>query len=256
MTFRTLLGLSSLALAGGCASQGVLFEGHAEPRLARAGDLEEMSAMPEGYERVGRVAARCTLVDGARPEEGSRLIDVDCTQSRLMSAIREKAAEVGGEVLVGRHCRSRIGSQDESSTTLHISCDAEVARPTGASLHKRPLLAGVMSEDSEPRAAEAWHIRVFFAPALGAAARPPRAADGVSQAPLFPVGNKKLGDIVTRCEDHCTKEGARVGLMAAAGRMGASDVVDLSCVAEGEGYSCSAIATAPEVDPELDARAR
>jgi hypothetical protein len=44
--------------------------------------------------------------------------------------------------------------------------------------------------------------------------------------------------------------------MAAAGRFGASDVVDVRCVAKGKGFLCTATAAAYEVDPELDARAR
>ena len=77
-----------------------MFEGHAEPRMVRPGELSEVETLPEGYERIGRLRARCTLVEGARPDDGARLIDVDCTESRLMAALRERAAEVGAEVLV------------------------------------------------------------------------------------------------------------------------------------------------------------
>lgn len=251
---------AALALAAtglsACATQGVLFDGHAEPRIARAQDVTELETLPEGYERVGRLVARCTLVEGARPEDGSRLVDVDCTESRLMSAIRERAAEVGAEVLIGRRCRSRISGQDERSTTLDISCDTEVARPTGESLVRRPLVSGVLGEDDAPRAEEAWHIRVHFAPAPGVPLRPPRRADLVREVPYMPGANLRLGDIVTRCRQGCSKDGARLGLLAAAGRMGASDVVDVHCAAKGRGFVCSGVATAQEADPELEPRAR
>lgn len=240
----------------GCATTGVLFEGHAEPRMVRPGELSEVETLPEGYERIGRLRARCTLVEGARPDDGARLIDVDCTESRLMAALRERAAEVGAEVLVGRRCRSRIASEGDTSTELDISCDAEVARPTGEALVRRPFVSGVMADDDAPRADEAWHIRVHFSPAQGVALRPPRRADRVREVPHMPGANLRLGDLVTRCKEGCTKDGARLGLMAAAGRLGASDVVDVRCVAKGRGYLCTATATAPEADPELEPRAR
>lgn len=256
MVLQRLSALLAVSCLSACATQGVLFDGHAEPRIARARDVAELESLPEGYERVGRLVARCTLVEGARPEDGSRLVDVDCTESRLMAAIRERAADVGGEVLVGRRCRSRISSQDETSTSLDISCDADVARPTGESLVRRPLVSGVMAEDDQPRAQEAWHIRVHFAPSPGVAYRAPRRAELVREVPYMPGANLKIGEIVTRCRQGCTRDGARLGLLAAAGRLGASDVVDLHCAAKGQGYVCSAVATAQEANPELEPKAR
>ena len=55
----------------GCATTGVLFEGHAEPRMVRPGELSEVETLPEGYERIGRLRARCTLVEGGAPRGGS-----------------------------------------------------------------------------------------------------------------------------------------------------------------------------------------
>lgn len=254
LRFATVTGLA-VCLAS-CATRGVIFDGHAEPRMTRAADLDELENLPEGYERLGRVMARCTLVEGEQPKTGARLVDVDCTQSRLRAAMRERAADVGGAALIERRCRSRITSQNETSTTLAISCDADVARPTGETLAKRPLVAGVMAEDDVPRADEAWHIRVLFTPAPGVIYQAPRRADRVREVPHMPAANFRLGDIVTHCHEGCTRDGVRLGLMAAAGRMGASDVVDLTCVAKGKGYMCSAIATAQEADSELDPNAR
>jgi len=251
-----LAALLAMAPLMGCATRGVIFEGHAEPRVARARDLLELADMPAGYERVGRLAARCTLVEGERPEPEARLVDVDCSEARLVAALREKAADVGGEALIGRRCRSRVSGSGEGSTTLDISCDTEVARPTGDTLVRRPLVSGVMSEDDAPRAEEAWHIRVSFAPAPGVPLRPPRRADLVREVPYMPGANLRLGDIVTRCHEGCTRDGARLGLLAAAGRVGASDVVDVTCAAMGNGYVCTGVATAHEVNPELEPKAR
>ncbi|MBK7581940.1 MAG: hypothetical protein IPI67_17250 [Myxococcales bacterium] len=257
MMFVRFLALSSVACCfAGCATQGVLFDGHAEPRIARAADIQELEAVPEGYERVGRLAARCTLVEGKRAERGSLLVDVDCTESRLMAAVRERAAEVGGEALIARHCRSRISGQDENSTTTDISCDADVARPTGRSMAGRPLVSGIMAEDDAPRAEEAWRIRVHFTATPGVPYRAPRRADHVREVPDMPGANLKIGEIVTHCKEGCSRDGMRLGLIAAAGRMGASDVVDLHCAAKGHGLLCTATATAREADTELEPRAR
>ena len=256
---RAVRSVSFIAVVGllpACATQGVLFDGHAEPRIARPAELGEVETLPAGYDRIGRLRASCTLVEGAHPGDGAKLVDVDCTESRLMAALRERAAEVGAELLVDRRCRSRIASQSDTSSELDISCDADVARPSGDSMARRPLVSGVMADDAAPRAQEAWAIRVHFAAAQGVPQRPPRRADMVREVPYMPGANLRLGDIVTRCREGCTKDGARLGLMAAAGRFGAFDVVDLSCVAKGKGYQCSGVATAPEVNPELDPRAR
>ncbi len=239
-----------------CASSGVHFSGRAEPSLARPGALRDLEVLPYGYQRIGRVSARCSLIEGERPRNGARLVDVDCTESRLMAAIRERAAEVGGEALVGTRCRSRIRSQNDDSVTLALSCEASVARPSDDTLAHRPLLGEVLAEDDPARAAEAWQIRVFFTPGPGSPERPPRRPEGVREVPLLPLADVRLGDLTTSCKCGCTQEGARRGLLAAAGRYGATDVVDLRCSALGHGWTCTGTAAAYEVDPELDPRAR
>jgi hypothetical protein len=250
------LALALPALVTGCGSSGVRYSGHVLPTISRPTDLRELDAVPQGYDAIGKVSASCTLVEGKRPKNGAPLADVDCTESRLMTAIRERAAEVGGEALVARRCYSRVRSEDSSSVTLRVSCRAGVARPSEDTLSHRPLVSGVLADDEVARAAEAWKIRVHFTPRHGAPDRPPRSPDGVKEAPLMPVNDVVLGDLMTSCRRGCTQEGARQALMAAAGRYGASDVVDLSCIAAGRGFVCTATAAAFEVDPELDARAR
>ena len=95
---RAVRSVSFIAVVGllpACATQGVLFDGHAEPRIARPAELGEVETLPAGYDRIGRLRASCTLVEGAHPGDGAKLVDVDCTESRLMAALRERAAEVG-----------------------------------------------------------------------------------------------------------------------------------------------------------------
>jgi hypothetical protein len=253
---RLSMALSVLALLSGCAAHGVHFDGHSRPVLVAPAQVRELDTLPEDHERLGHASVRCTSVEGKRPADGSRLSDVDCSQSRLLAALSERASEVGGDLLVGRRCYSRLSEQDEVTITLAITCEADVARPSQDALGRRPLVAAVMAEDEAPRAAEAFDIFVYFTPAPGAPARAPRRTDSVREVPVLPVADVRLGDITTSCESGCTREGARLGLMAAAGRFGASDVVDVRCVAKGKGFLCTATAAAYEVDPELDARAR
>jgi hypothetical protein len=253
---RYVFGGALLGLVAGCGSGGVHYSGHTRPSIARPSELREFEALPEGYERIGKIGASCTLTEGKWPRQGGTLADVDCSETRLMTAILERAAEVGGEALIAEKCRSRVKSEDQSSVTLAVSCRAGVARPSDETLARRPLVSEVLAEDGIARAGEAWRIRVRFTPKQGVSERPPRHPDSVREVPLMPLSDVELGDIVTSCKCGCSEEGAREGLMAAAGRFGASDVVDLHCAAKGRGFVCTAVAATYEVDPELDARAR
>lgn len=244
--------LGSVGAALSCAAPGVQYHGRTEPSISRPADLAEVESVPEDAERIGHVSARCRLREGAPLSKHARLVDVDCTETRLMAGIRERAAEAGGNLLVGRDCHSRVVSDDE----LEISCDADVARPTDDALGRRPLVSSVLAEDDTPRAAEAWHIKVHFTPSAGAPSRTARREQDVREVGYMPVSHVALGDLVTRCKEGCTERGTRLGLMAAAGRFGASDVVGVRCVAKDDGWMCTATAAVYEVDPELDPRAR
>lgn len=253
---RVIFPIGLLPLLGACASPGVQFYGRAQPSITSASAFSEVESLPEGYERIGELSARCRLVQGKQPDKGARLVDVDCGESRLTAALYEKAAEVGGEILVGRHCRSRVESRDDVSQTLSVSCTAEVARPGEDALGRRPLVSAVLGETDAPRASEAWKIRVSFTKAPEAPTRAARRAEDVREVPYMPVSHVRLGDIVTSCKCSCTEEGVRLGLMAAAGRFGASDVVDVRCAAKHGGFTCSGTAATYESDPVLDPAAR
>jgi len=254
--WRLVFVLGTLPIAAACAAPGVQYHGRSEPSLVRAGALGEVSALPSGYEKIGHVGARCELTQGTPPPKSARLVDVDCGEARLMAGIRERAAEVGGELLVARRCRSRVVDRDDEGVVLGVTCEADVARPSDDALGHRALVGSVLAEADAPRASEAWRIRVRFTPTPGAPARAARRAEDVREVPYMPVSHVRLGDVVTSCKHGCSEEGARLGLMAAAGRFGASDVVDLRCVAKGHGWMCSATAAGYEVDPMLDPRVR
>lgn len=235
-----------LVAVAGCGTRGVRFDGRSEPAISRADDIRELDSLPEGYTSIGEVRASCELEQKEQPTD-ALLSDVVCGKSRLLAAIRERAAEVGGELLVDRQCRSH------GSDSLTITCSAEVARPSDDERALRPLAGGTLVTDcSEPKVAEAWNIRVHFAKNPAIPPRPPRHPDSVREVPLPPLSHVRIGDLITRCSSGCSEVGARRGLVAAAGRYGATDVVDVHCVQKHEGWMCSGVAMAYEVDPAWD----
>jgi hypothetical protein len=229
--------------------------------------VHEEPTLPDGYDLIGRVSSRCLLRQGIRPIDEERLSDVDCSERRVAWALRERAAEVGGELLVGRACFS----QPTTRQRVRLLCKADVARPSEETLAQRrfdgrPRVADGMSLPGgtpteierldEPNASTAWRILVDFTPAPRAAERPPRRTDLVRELAVMPVSHRRLGDVITTCEAECSEHAVREGVRIAAGRMGATDVVDVRCARRSEGLFCAGTAAAYEVDPERDPRAR
>ena len=242
--------LALTALGCGCGLRtAARFEGRSKPALEGAGQIQEENALPLGYDSLGTVEAHCTLTEGQRRMRGEWLSDVDCSGSRLVSALRQRAAAVGGELLVGRLCYSRVQSSS-SPRQVRIDCSADVARPDDATLERRPP-----ARKHPPRAVstvdDAWNIRVDFTPAPHMPRRAPRRGDLVHEVGLFPAGHVRLGDVVARCRRGCSREAAHDGVRIAAGRMGATDVAGVHCIQHGHGWACSGVATTYEVPPAL-----
>jgi hypothetical protein len=240
----------SLAAAGcGGLRQAVQYDGRQEPSLVRPHELAVVSSLPEGYDELGRISARCTLDQERGAIDDEWLSDVDCSERRLVGAIREKAADAGAELLVGLRCWSR-----ESGDEIGIVCRADLARPSDDTLEARTLAAREVPPppEREPPLSEAWRIRVHFTPNPGVPARPARRSDLIREIPDFPVSHVRLGDVVTDCERGCSFDAVRNGVLVAAARVGATDVVEVRCAARGDGWVCSGTAAAYEVDPELE----
>ncbi len=251
--------LLSLVLVSACGSglrAAARFDRRPEASLVAPSQIGEVASLPTGYQGLGEVHARCTFYEGERPADGAWLSDVDCSERRLVDALQERAAEVGGELLVGRRCRSRVLHEDETSQRLSVSCDATVARPGKSLLAERPLVRRSEPTDGEPSASSAWRIRVKFAENPSAPARSPRAVEHVREISQLPVSHVRLGDIVTVCKAGCSEAAVRHGVLLAAGRFGATDAVDVRCAAKGEGFTCLGTAAAYEVDPEVEPSAR
>lgn len=201
--------------------------------------------MPPGYHEIGSVDARCTQVN-EREIEREWLSDVDCTEERLTLALKEQAADVGGNMLVGKQCYSL-----EESSGRRIVCRAAVGRPEA----ETPPPEFTYLDEPGPRASQAWSIRVQYTPASDEV-RPPRTPQNVTEALNKPVSHILLGSVVTGCETGCTEAGARAGLFAVAGRMGANSVTNAECARRQRGWVCTGQATGFEVDPELHPEAR
>jgi len=55
-----------------------------------------------------------------------------------------------------------------------------------------------------------------------------------------------LGDLTANCADDCDERGLRFGVLMAAGRLGAPDVVGVRCFRTAHGNSCVGTLAAPE----------
>jgi hypothetical protein len=251
--------LAGTLLASACAGSGVgaRFSGSTDTPVAAPWEIGDDAVVPEGYTVLGKVNASCTLREGRRTIERERLSDVDCSEARLVRALRERAAETGGQLLIDRQCSSRAVRESE----LHVRCSAQVARAETLDLAPPKAKDAIWSPErvallDEPSAEDAWRIRISFTPARESGEpRPARRGDLVRELAIFPVSHLPLGDLVARCSEGCKPESVRASVRIAAGRMGATDVVGVRCVEKGRGFLCTGTAAAHEVDPETDPRA-
>ena len=173
-----------------------------------------------------------------------------------MFALRESAANAGGEVLVGLHCTARRAGRD----TQRMSCGAEVARFSGrGAASQRPLAvprsapvgrpapsANEVKRIDEPDAALAFRITLDFEPIVKKFERRPRSSAEVNELALMPLADRALGDLQARCEDGCEERALRRSVLVAAGRLGVPDVVRVRCFSVGAGNSCVGTLAAPE----------
>ena len=266
---RTELWLMVAAFAiSGCARasgeparfSGRYGQGHVDPAL-----VGELRVKPFGYAMLGQVTARCRVDDGVRELQDESLADVDCSEVLLVAALKEKASDVGGHVLIGRECRADEQRRGELWKSTLLTCSAKVGVGPGD-----PVRAGVpVSTELDPLAvrpsapreyespATAYRITVSFNPPVApSAARPARPPDGVSELAVLPPSDILMGDIVARCKNDCDRAAVRYAVRAAAARIGATDIVGIVCVAKHSGILCTGKAARPESDPETNLLAR
>jgi hypothetical protein len=235
------------------------FEGSREPRRAEPEALLELSARSDELELLGSVHASCTLEPGFRRLHGDTLSDVDCSSERLLFALRESAADAGGEALVGVHCSSRR-LDGSARGAQRRSCGAEVARfSAGAAASRRPLAvprsvapgrpapsASEVRRIDEPDAALGFRIALEFEPKVAKFERRARAFAEVNELSVMPFADQPLGDLEARCDGGCEERALRRGVLIAAGRLGAPEVVAVRCFSFDGGNSCVGTLAAPE----------
>lgn len=235
------------------------FEGSSEPRRAEPEAVVELAARDSSLGVIGHVHAVCTLKPGFHRLDGEPLSDVDCSTERLDFTLREAAANAGGEALIGLHCGTHR-LLNRSRETHRVSCSAEVARyGGGVYASERPLAvprsyppsrpapsAFEVKRIDEPDATLSFRIAVDFAPAVPSYERAPRAFADVKELPAMPLFDRPLGDLKTHCDDGCDERALRRGVLVAAGRLGAPDVVGVRCFTDGDGSACIGTLAAPE----------
>jgi hypothetical protein len=253
--------LAAFGLLTACASRfdPAHFEGTREARRAEPEALLELGARTKELETLGTVRDRCSLQPGFRRLDGEALSDLDCSDERLLFALRESAASAGGEALLGAHCSSRrLGT----SEAYELSCAAEVARyRSGPSANPRPLSAprshpqgrpapspSDVSRIDQPDFSLAFRISLHFEPAVSGFERPARPGADVHELSSMPLSHVRLGDLAAHCEDGCDERALRFGVLIAAGRLGAPDVVGVRCFRVARGNSCVGTLAAPERD--------
>jgi hypothetical protein len=255
--------VAAAALQTACAGQfdPAHFEGAREARRAEPEALVELAARTNELETLGTVHASCTLKPGFRRLRHEALSDLDCSNERLLFALRESAASAGGEALLGAQCSSR-GPDPAAPETRELYCSAEVARfRSGASANARPLSsprsvsqgrpapsASDVKRIDEPEASLAFRISLRFEPAVSIFDRPARSAAEVHELARLPLSHTSLGDLVASCKGGCDERALRYGVLIAAGRLGAPDVVGIRCFTSARGNSCVGTLAAPERD--------
>lgn len=239
-----------LAVGCGCGARPAThFAGTTRPVLVAPDQIQEENALPLGYDSLGSVETHCTLTEGQRRIHGEWLSDVDCSTTRLVAALRERASAAGGELLVGRLCDSQELSP-APGRRVRVTCRAGVARPDDDTLESRPAEQRHARIGAMP-AAEAWRMRVDFTPASRMPRRSPRRGALVHEVGLFPAGHVRLGSVAVRCRHGCSREAVHDGVRIAAGRMGATDVAGVHCLRRDHGWVCSGVATTYEVEPSI-----
>ncbi len=253
------IGISGAALCTlSCAGRfdPANFEGSREPRRAEAEAVIDVAARTSEMETLGSVRDGCKLAPGFHRLDDELLSDVDCSSERLLVALHESAASAGGEILIGAHCSTRRLST-ASRETYQLRCGAQVARYVGpepgplspprsrAQGRPAPSASDVQRID-EPDASLSFRISVSFEPAVSSYEHAVLRSEQVHELPQLPLSHRPLGDLAAHCDDGCDERALRYGVLIAAGRLGAPDVVGVRCFGTDSGSSCVGTLAAPE----------
>lgn len=238
--------------------QAVSYSGNEYSRRAQPETLATVSSLPAGYAMMGRAQASCNAWREGSPVENRWLSDLDCSEVRLRGALRQKAASVGAELLVRERCGPFHGSMSFSRSNRaesRLVCRVGFARATTSARAREPLerptapgaaadpLAATPARArslDDPTGEQAWRIRVNYRGSLPpeSVAKQPLPADSVHEWSTVPASHRAVGTVQTECESACSVDAMRASVRVVAGRLGAADVAEVSCVPIGEGWSC------------------
>ena len=233
------------------------FDGHSRAQVVDPHQIRSATDLPADYDSLGEVSAHCTRVVGERRMDDEWLSDVACSADLLRRALRIRAAEVGGTLLVDERCSSQRDFAARPDGP-RIGCRARVAAPARAELGggtaPQPSGSVTPAREQSPSVAETWNTRVEFTPARPRPARGQRRLDLVAELPSQPLDHVLLGDVVAHCEAGCSLGGAREAVRLVAASIGADAIADVRCVRQRLGWLCSGRATAYERQPAWHGR--
>lgn len=235
-----------------------MFSGSPRTPITGASEVSEYRDVPAGYTVLGELRSRCSSRTPAfgqlQAGESSRrsLSDLLCSRELVGWALREKAAAVGGNALMGVHC-----NEYDDGEHYRVSCSARVGRGNGARPDSPPpsYATDLPELPQFRRFDDVWRIGVRFTAARAVPSRATTPIQLVGEVVEMPVQDVVLGDLSAWCYD-CQPEAVREALRAAVSRLGGSDVVGVQCVQDGCKRWCTARAAAPEADPRLVQLAR
>jgi len=128
--WRAIALISLLAAGCGHAMGAANFSGMPQPVLVPPEQIRDELLMPPGYESIGEVSLDCRDMNGSCFVIGDTLDS--CDMDRMITALKDEASRVGGELLVQRRCdtdeheSSGCAKVREHSETMR--CRAVVAR--------------------------------------------------------------------------------------------------------------------------------
>ncbi len=249
------LGGTIALLLAGCGG-AVSFSGAARAPVTEPASITSSETAPAGTEQLGRAEAECNNLDPAAKLDGVKLADLACSRALLVAALQDRAASVGGTLLVGTSCF-------EGTRTLE--CSAQVWAPApGAKpgpAPERPInvdrLASVPGGPPRGSVADAWRVRVEAWPLHGGSARRERSRpESVEELAVPSMAQVPIGDVRAYCDGDCKTASVREALRLAAAHLGGSSVVAVRCIHSDDGATCVGTAAALIAPDERRSEAR
>lgn len=230
--------------ASACGASGVSYSGEARaPRVAPSA-VASSDGAPPGHVLLGEVEAACSRVDAAPGLDGEHPGDVACSRDLLLAGLRERAARVGGTLLVDVGCEP-----DDPASSDDVECSGEVWAPSAPSGQEAAALTAALAPVTPAFGVveDFWRVELDYWPAKSAPRRAPVGPEQVSELDFPRAGHLRLGDMRAHGAEGISAGTLRSALLAGAARVGARHVVGIQCsVGDGE-RQCIAALSAPVV---------